>query len=258
MTTGWDTERVSTPIVLIAPAMAVGSGYYRPLVAAFEAQGWAASALPRRGFERGEPPASRGNDWSYADEVDAIATAVEAARAEDPARPVLLLGHSLGAQLGVAHEIHHRPSDGLVTVGAAVPHFRAYPYAGLPVLFMGLTVPLATRVRGYLGQPWFGAPGARTLMREWARFVRTGTPPFEVPHRVTTPTLTIQLEGDHYAVPRANKIFVRRFIDPAVSTRWRCDAHQMPEGGSTDHILWVKTPQPIVSRVVEWWDTLAA
>jgi predicted alpha/beta hydrolase len=150
---------MASPIVLIAAAMAVPSGFYRPLVAELESRGWAARALPTRGFERGAPVASRLDDWSYADEMQAIADAVAQARADEPARPVVLLGHSLGAQLGAGHQIHHRPADGFVTIGASVPHFRSYPYGGLPVLALGLTVPIATRVRGYLPKPFFGAPG---------------------------------------------------------------------------------------------------
>lgn len=42
---------MTAPVVLIAPAMAIGSGYYRPLVEELESRGWEARALPRRGFE---------------------------------------------------------------------------------------------------------------------------------------------------------------------------------------------------------------
>src|SRR5215203_5936614 len=126
------------PLVLISAAMAVPSGFYRPLVTEFEQRGWEAKALPTRGFERGEPIASRTHDWSYASEMALIADEVAKARADQPDRPVILLGHSLGAQISAGHELHHDPSDGFVAVGASVPHFRSYPKAGLPVLFMGV------------------------------------------------------------------------------------------------------------------------
>jgi predicted alpha/beta hydrolase len=244
-----------TPIVLISAAMAVPSGFYRPLVEEFQQRGWGARALPTRGFERGEPTASRARDWGYADEIAAIADAVGKARADEPDRPVILLGHSLGSQLAVGHELHHRPSDGLVTIGASVPHFRSYPYGGLPVLLMGVSVPVVTRVLGYLPKPFFGGPGARTLMREWARFVRTGRPPFDVPHRVATPALVVQLQGDAYAVSRSNKIFAEAFLDPATTTRWVYTRAAAPEGGTTDHLRWVKTPGPVVDRIIDWWTT---
>src|SRR5688500_6461573 len=97
------------PIVLISSAMAVSSRSYAPLVAAFVGRGWDAVALPRRGFEREQPVAARDVDWGYDDEISDIADAVAKARADDPARPVILLGHSLGAQLGAGHQLHREP-----------------------------------------------------------------------------------------------------------------------------------------------------
>ena len=246
-----------SPLVLIAAAMAVPSGFYRPLVSELEARGWQARALPTHGFERDEPSASRDEDWSYADEMQAIADAVAAARAEEPDRPVILLGHSLGSQIGAGHQIHHEPADGFVTVGASVPHFRSYPYGGLGVLFLGVSVPVATRVWGYLPKPFFGAPGAQTLMREWARFVRSGRPPFSVPQRITTPTLVVQLQGDTYAVSDSNKVFTQMMIEPEAVTRWVYAKDTVPEGGTTHHVRWVKTPGPVVDRIVQWWGATA-
>lgn len=236
--------------------MAVPSGFYKPLVAELESRGWEAKALPTRGFERGEPIASRAHDWSYADEMSAIADQVAKARADQLERPVILLGHSLGSQLGAGHELHHPPSDGFVTVGASVPHFRSYPYGGLPVLALGVSVPVVTRIRGFLPKPFFGGPGAQTLMREWARFLRSGKAPFAVPHRITTPSLVIQLQGDAYAVSRSNKVFSEMFLDPATTTRWVYAKDAVPEGGTTDHVMWVKTPGPVVDKIISWWSNL--
>lgn len=196
--------------------------------------------------------ASRGNDWSYADEMSRIAEAVAKARAEAPERPVILMGHSLGAQISAGHQLHHPPADGLVAIGASVPHFRSYRLGGLPVLLVGVTVPVVARLRGYVPKPIFGGPGARTLMREWARFVRTGKPPFEVPHAITTPTLVINLQGDTYSVAEANKRFIERFLDPAVVTKWLYTKDAAPEGGNTHHVLWCKTPGPVINKIVDW------
>ncbi len=246
------------PHVFVSPAMAVPSRFYRPLVAAFEDVGWTAEALGRRGFEPGGPPASRASDWSYADEIDELADAVRSARSAEPGRPVLLLGHSLGAQLAVGLQqrddaaVH---ADGLVMVGASTPHHRFYPYGGLPMLAFASAIPVLTQGFGHLPKPAFGAPGARTLMREWARFVRTGRPPFDVGAPVTTPTLVVHLQGDAYAVSAANKRFVEQFLDPASVTRWVYTRDAVPDGGTTDHVRWVKHPRVVVDRVASWWQT---
>ncbi|MDX6278662.1 MAG: hypothetical protein QOJ72_2790 [Nocardioidaceae bacterium] len=244
------------PLVLISAAMAVPSAFYRPVVDAFEEHGWDARALPTRGFERGEPVASRQHDWSYADEMAAIADAIAKARADDPERPVIVIGHSLGSQISAGHQLHHPPADGFVAIAASVPYFRSYPRAGLSVLLVGVTVPVAARLRGFVPKPMFGGPGARTLMREWARFVRTGKPPFTVPHLITTPTLVVNLEGDNYSVAKANRLFVKTFLDPEATTRWLYTKDAAPEGGNTHHVLWGKTPGPVVDKIVDWWDSL--
>lgn len=244
----------SSPVVVVSAAMSVPSGFYRPLVAAFAEHGWEAQVRPTRGFEKGEPVASRRNDWSYATESHGIADSVAAARTEDPSRPVLVLGHSLGAQIAARHQLHHSPADGLVVVGASLPHYRSYPNS-LGVLFMGVSVPVVTRLFGYLPKPFFGAPGARTLMREWAGMVRSGRPPFAVPGPIASPALVIDLADDTYAVRSATDGYVRTFLDPDSTTRWTYD--DPPEGGTTHHVLWGRTPERVVERIVEWWSETA-
>ncbi|MFH7324421.1 alpha/beta fold hydrolase [Aeromicrobium sp. JJY06] len=244
---------MSTPVVLISPAMAVPSSFYGPLVAAFVERGWTARALPRRGFERDLPRASRRHDWSYADEIADTQAAIDAAREEHPGRPVVLFGHSLGGQLGGAIQIGPRPADGLVLVGVSLPHYRHYPRIGLPLAAMALSMPLVGLVRGHVPKPWFGGPGARTLMNEWAHVVRTGRPPYPVQRRMTLPTLAVHLEGDGFSIAAASERFERTLVEPAALTRWEYTRDVVPEGGSTHHVLWAKHPRPVVDQVVRWW-----
>lgn len=233
--------------------MAVPASFYRPLVAAFEQRGWEAVTLRSRGFGRDEIAASRTVDWSYDDAIHDIADAVGKARAENPDRPVILLGHSIGAQLGAGHELHHVPSDGFVGVGAAVPHFKNYPYAGVPLIFMGWGVPLINRLWGHVPKPMFGGPGARTLMSQWARFIRTGRPPFPAESQHSTPSLIIHLQGDSFAPSKANRAYIARFLPPEATTRWVYGPDDVPEGGSNDHVQWVRTPDPVVDHIISWW-----
>lgn len=247
------------PLVLIAPAMAIGSGYYRPLTAAFADHGWPARALERRGFEPGGVRAGRGVDWSYADETAVITDAVAGARREDPQRPVLVLGHSMGGQLGLAHQLGAEPADGLVTVGTSIPDRRHFPYRGVHLAVLaGAVVPAATALRGHLPAPLFGGPGARTLMRQWARMVRTGCPPFPVDRPVTAPALVVELDDDRLAPQVSVEAFAAAMFEPAALTYWRYRRAEVPAGQSNDHIGWVRTPAPVVARIIDWWQTIGA
>lgn len=238
--------------------MGVGSRYYRILVEDLQARGWDARALPRRGFEPDDAPAARGNDWSYADEIEVIADAVAQARTEQPDRPVILLGHSLGAQLAAGHQLTRVPADSVVTVGGCLPYRRDYPprLALPPAIMGGVGVPVLTRLFGHVPRPAFGGPGARTLMREWGRMAVRGTLPFDgPPHtpRITSPTLLISLEGDSYAPERAVRAFGERLFDPATTQHWTYADADVPEGHSNGHLPWARTPGPVVDRIVAWW-----
>lgn len=240
------------PHVVIAAAMATPAGYYRPLVEELALHGWTATAVPHRGFDRALPRASRTADWGYADVIADIQEHVDAARAVHD--EVLILGHSQGAQFALGVQLGQRPADGLIAVGASNPDFRHFPLGAPAILTLGLTIPLVTRVFGYLPKPWFGAPGAATLMREWAHFARTGRPPFHVDRLIESPAFVVHLEGDRYAVSAANQAYTRFFAPDAV-TRWVYTADVAPHAGTNHHLAWVKTPDLVVTKALTWWAT---
>lgn len=250
---------MTAPLVLVAPAMGIGSWFYKPLVAAFEEIGWEAIALPRRGFEDRTVTASRRLDWTYQDEIDTIADAVRTARSEQVGRPVLLLGHSLGGQLVAGYAAAGGDADGLVTVGGAVPYFRHFPYGGLPLAAMAaVIVPTLTAAFGYLPKPAFGGPGARTFMREWARMVLSGRPAFPVEDSIRTPALVVSLEGDSLSPEGAVEAFGRDLFDATSLTRWHYTDREVPDGASNDHIDWVRAPEAVVAKVALWWNATSA
>lgn len=230
--------------------MATPSGYYRPVLEEFRAHGWTASAVPLRGFDRGLPRAARGTDWGYADVIADVQAAVDAAREESD--EVLILAHSQGAQFSLGVQLGERPADALIAVGASNPDFRHFPAGGAAILTLGLTVPIVTRLAGYLPKPWFGAPGAATLMREWAHFARTGEPPFEVDRLIESPVFVVHLQGDQYAVSASNKAYTE-FFEPQAVTRWVYTKDIVPHEGTTDHMAWVKAPSIVVDKALQWW-----
>lgn len=238
--------------------MAVGSWFYRPLASAFIEHGWDVQVLPRRGFESGEPKASPQHDWSYRDETEVIEAAISASRVANRERPVVVVGHSLGGHLGTAAQLGDFPADALVLIGTASPYFRHYGIRSLGLLAMGAVVGPAARASGYLRKPFFGAPGAKTLMSEWAQIIMTGNMPFDTTRKVSTPTLSVHLQGDSLSVRSAVRLFEQENFEPDALTTWTYLKKDTPEGGSTDHVQWVKHPGPVVDYIVNWWATHAS
>ncbi|GAB08352.1 hypothetical protein GOARA_008_00520 [Gordonia araii NBRC 100433] len=242
--------------------MGVPAKFYRPLVDAIAERGWPVSVVPRRGIEPGDEPPSRRNDWSYADEAGDLAAAVAAIRTSDPTRRIVVLGHSLGAQLCAQissdPDLAHGRPDGFVTVAGSVPWFRCYPLTD-PAYLLAAAVPVVTTVEGRWPANLFGGPTPRTLMREWARMVRTGATPFPDPDDGTggasgspIPTLAVRLPDDRLVTTPAAEMLERHFAE-RVLTVWNYPRHLCPPDGSTDHVKWVRTPGPVVDRIVDWW-----
>jgi predicted alpha/beta hydrolase len=143
--------------------------------------------------------------------------------------------------------------DGLVTVGGCLPYYRDFPDSGPRIVAMAaLVIPLLTTTFGFLPRPGVGAPGARTLMRQWAWMALTGRTPYPSDSAVRTRSLVIALEGGRLAPRQAVEAFTRGMFARDSGTRWDyLNEHVPPEGASNDHIGWVRTPQIIVDRTIE-------
>jgi acylglycerol lipase len=105
--------------VVLLHGLAEHSGRYAELVARLVARGLAVYALDHRGHGRSAGPrANVGRfDWLVADAARRIATA----RAEQPRRPLVLLGHSMGGAIALATALAQPGlADALVLSAAAV------------------------------------------------------------------------------------------------------------------------------------------
>ncbi|MFE0747937.1 alpha/beta fold hydrolase [Gordonia sp. NPDC058843] len=248
-----DPVRALHTTVLVSPAMGVPARVYRRLTEVLTTRGFDVRVVPRRGFDEGGVAPSRRTDWSYADEAADLADGVAAARAATPGTGVLVIGHSLGAQLAamVATRGEHAP-DGIVAIGASIPHFRHYGVRGVPLAVLAAAVFPVSAVAGRWPRRGFGGPTPRTLMREWARMVLTGRAPFPLDGRISVPTLSIRLHDDEIVSGRAANAYDAAF-DGETMSRWCHRAADGPTGGVATHIGWTRTPDGIAECVAGWW-----
>jgi predicted alpha/beta hydrolase len=246
--TVWSTEDPAAPVLLLVPAMGMPSSYYHRFGEAVAAAGAHLSLMELRGHESsgGRVP-GRDYDFGYVELVADIADAVEATRKALPQAPVVLLGHSLGGQLGIMYAaLHPGQLAGIVLIASSTPHWRSWAPWILPV---GLGFVAASKVLGYFpGQRVrFAGRESRGLIRDWTHLVRTGrlVAGEDGLARVGLPVLGISVEGDWLGPARAVEALLAK-LPAATVERDHLDVNGI------DHFKWARRPEVVVPRIVAW------
>ena len=244
------------PTVLVVPAMGMPAGYYDKLIVAFAEAGINVGRMEQRGHEElGGRVAGWSYDFGYADLVDDIAAAVDRLGELIPASAgaAYVLGHSLGGQAASAYAaLHPDRVAGLVYVASQTPYWRNY---GPGFLVASQVMGLVGRVVGHFPgkQLKFAGREARTLMKEWARYARTGRLRFGSPARDITaemralkkPALIVSIEGDWLA-PSATVDEIQRRMPGLDVAR----VHLVEPG--IDHFKWARRPGSTITAVLDW------
>ena len=246
--TVWAAAHDAAPVVLVVPAMGMPSTYYHRFGEALAAAGVHCSVMELRGHEAsgGRLP-GRDYDFGYVDMVDDIADAVAATHGLLPAAPVVLLGHSMGGQIGMMYAaLHPDEVAGIVLMASSTPHWRTWSPWILP-LSQGFVA--ASLVLGHFpGQRVrFAGRESRGLIRDWAHLARTGrfVAGEEGLADLALPLLAVSVEGDWLGPVGAVDALVAKL--PAATVERE---HLDVEG--VDHFKWARRLEVVVPRIVEW------
>lgn len=257
------TGKPDAPLVIVLPAMGVSAQKYRHSLGELTARGLSAAAVDYRGFGASTPRTTRGSTLSYHDvAVVDIPAIVADLRARFPARPVILLGHSLGSQTGLMYAATAPDAlDGIALVGAGLPHYRVYPGLSAlgPLIAPSACAAIAHLVGYYPGDTLnFLGRQPRPLIKDWARLSRTGE--FDAIGRGTNyrtlmqeihlPILAVTVEGDTMTPPQSLDALLE-YVPHADVTRWHCDAAQT-NGAAAGHISWIRHGGAIAEQLSHW------
>jgi predicted alpha/beta hydrolase len=245
------------------PAMGMPARHYLPLARALAARGVAVVVHEWRGIGSSNLRADRRNDWGYRELLDDLHAGLAAAQVQYAGQLPWIGGHSLGGQLG-ALKASLTPSmvEGLVLVASGSPYWRRYRQGWLLRLSFSLAPVLAHAV-GYLPgrRIGFGGNEARGVIADWSRSGRTG--------RYAASGLSDDLEQRmaDMSLPVMALRLRDDWLGPAASLNWLLE--KMPQApqqvdvigpgemieGPADHFAWMKSPEPVASRVAEWLAT---
>lgn len=248
------------PSVLVLPGIAVGARYYLPLARALAAEGVDVAITELRGqgestYRIGRRGAPAGYHESAAEDVPLALDAMERRLGR---RPVILLGHSMGAQIGVYHLARHDPRvAGLVAVAAQSPFHRGFPGpVGRKLRAGSVILPALGWLSGHVPGQFFGAKGRipADRIRDWARLAAAGVmqparADLDYPaglSRVTVPALAVVIADD----PLAPASAARNLLAMLPSARTTLELE--PE--ALGHNSWARRPAEVVARVLAWTD----
>ena len=257
----WEAGPTS-PVAIVLPAMGVPAGYYSPFVEALVAQDVAVAVADYPGHGESTPAISRRSAYGYRDLADEWLTAViDAVVADHPEPEVVLVAHSLGGHVALAHLAQHaHPAiRGLVTLGTASPYWRTYT-TPLLLLAQTQTVNVVSRVLGVWPghRMGFGGRQPRELMSEWARFAwhgrlePQGSGAYEAAMgSISVPALVIDLANDSLAPPSAVDHFAGKLSGASVQ-RLHFDKGPDAPGRPVDHFSFARSPELIDELVAGW------
>ncbi|BCT91682.1 hypothetical protein LYSHEL_07060 [Lysobacter helvus] len=253
-----------TPVFVCLPAMGVAASFYTPFAEALaKATAGVAVLADLRGQGSSPALARRGAQFGYHEIVaQDIPALLDAIAAQFPGRPLYLVGHSLGGQLGSLAAVHAaRRLSGLILVASGTAHYRAWPQALRWRARM--TVQAVRFVSALL--PWypgrllgFGGDQPRRFMADWRHNASTGRYRIagsridyeEALHDVALPVLSVELRDDPVAPTGATRELLAKLASATI-TRRRID------GVTTDapwrrHFSWARHPDAVVAEIVAW------
>ena len=161
--------------VLIGGAMGVRQDYYRPFAEWLARQGFVVASFDYRGMGESRPAGAslREVDVDLFDWAADTDTVIEALAERAGGLPLVLIGHSLGAQLpGLLR--HRDRLAGLLSVAAGSGYWRdnAPQLRRYVLYFWHVLVPLGTALFGYFPGKRFGKVGdlPRGVVLQWRRW----------------------------------------------------------------------------------------
>jgi len=240
--------------VVVLPALGVPADRYARLCEVLRDHGLRAHVVDLDALTR---PGGRGGH-GYDDLVAGpVRDAVVAAAGDGPP---LLLGHSLGGQVGLLLAAHEPDLvGGLALPAAGSVHWRDLedPARAKRVRVAMWTVGGVTALLGrWPGRRMgFGGDQNGRLMAQWARAGRSGRwpatdgTPFD-PARVTAPQLLVHVPGDRDAPASAARALVAGTTGPTEAVALPRAAFRRPR---IDHLRWLSDPAPVAAAVAAWW-----
>lgn len=258
-------QNTTRGVLVVLPAMGVKGSYYKHAAQHFASLGFHIVTTDHRGHGTSSLRPSRACNYGYYEQVELEYTAIfEKVRSIFPNSKVVILGHSLGGQMGSMF-IARYPllADGIILNASCSPYYQGWgTVLGAGVwLFTKMIIRLSKMLGYYPGhRTGFGGREARGLIQDWGqtvftnRFIISGcsfdydTAMSGCPH----PVMGLTYAGDSSAPPAALKNMTDKFAGSNVTLH-----HIAPPSGTPayNHYSWVRQPEICEKQVAGFFDS---
>ncbi|WP_067668127.1 alpha/beta hydrolase family protein [Nocardia miyunensis] len=246
-------------VVVIIPGLGVPGIFYSDFARELAGRGVDVAIGELRGNGDSEPKPDADSTYGYHELVSVDFPAIfEVVRERFPDSTPILLGHSMGGQLGVMYAARIRGRlGGLILIASGTPYFRGYSGIFRSGMLLGpAAVSLAANLAGFWPGDRITAGGfgrqSKVLISDWARLARTGR---FVPvgadidyeeriSRLKLPVLSITVAGDDLT-PRGSAGHLLEKLPNAAVTTWH-------EPKPLGHNGWITDPRSTVDRIETW------
>ncbi len=245
------------------PAMGVRASFYDTFADSLSQLNYNVVTADWRGQGKSSVRASRSIDFGYEDIIGDIKETIDYADAWFPNTKKVIVGHSLGGQLGSLYASRYANRiSGLVLITSCNVYYKGWEKGtAMKLRFAGNVFYPVSKVIGHFPgiKIGFGGKEARTVMKDWCNNALNGK--YEISnsdfdyenalHKLSKPVLSISVENDTLATKRAVENLYKKFNASSTISHVHLNAGETGIA-PLNHFSWAKEPAYFTNVVKNW------
>ncbi len=245
------------------PAMGVRASFYENFAENLSELNYNVVTADWRGQGKSSVRASRAHDFGYEDIIGDIKETIDYANAWFPNTKKVIVGHSLGGQLGSLYASRYADEiSGLILITSCNVHYKGWEKGtAMKLRFAGNVFYPVSRVIGHFPgiKIGFGGKEARTVMKDWCSNALSGK--YEIANssydyesalnKMSKPVLSISVENDTLASKRAVENLYNKFSTTATISHVHLNSSKTGIK-PLNHFSWAKEPAYFTNLVKNW------
>ena len=254
----------ATTTIVMLPAMGVRISYYEPFFEAWQAAGYNVASVDWRGSGNSSERPSHSNNWGFETLVQDLREFRESVEEWFPDTKKILVGHSLGGQLGCLLTARFSSAfDQIIIIACCLVDYSGWEEVGGAWklrLIGNIFYPISKLLGHFPGTTLgFGGKEAQLVMKDWCHNALSGK--YELTDsdfdyeaalkKLNKPFLAINIEDDFFAPVLATKKLYQKF-HPNLPVQHLTITKEETGIKNLNHFNWAKYPDYFVGVMKNW------